>query len=602
MGLSAAGSRTVLRRSRIGNGPLRQRRRGAAERRAQQLVLAPVAQPARAGPPVALLGRPADRSPQRVNFAFGGAQVGLVRDVSQDLAGPEVHQLQHPGPRPTNPPQPQCVELHLEQRLGLEADPWGHAGLVVHYPHRTVGGHVETVDITAQQQAIIEHGLHVELALGRLEPTRIFELEVPLEQFGGALEPGHLDGAVGIIGKEARQLRLGLAQLLPGRADQLGGARRDAIARGQVEQRIQDVVQQCAPCCDRAWPLRQPVDDPEPVEQRAGHEIARPRWRQGADRCGDRGCDGLRTRHDATIRQRADRIGVITRACIHGVAHSIEGVSDESRGNPADGGANPPEQPDGIGPALGPSGSSGTGGPGQSGPDRDGQSGSPTANPGLRLGAPFGIPIFLAPSSLVLALLLAYVFGPAAAREIPGLGGAAFLVGLAFAAMLYGSVLLHELAHSVVARSFGIPVRRIVLQLLGGVSELEREPETAGRELLVAIAGPALSLVLAAAGIGLGRLLPEESLIRWLVLGIGGANLLVGLFNLLPGLPRDGGRVLRAVAWAITGKPLLSTLIAAWAGRVVAVLVAALPFLVAAPGGGPASVSDVVGCNMIARR
>jgi len=293
-------------------------------------------------------------------------------------------------------------------------------------------------------------------------------------------------------------------------------------------------------------------------------------------------------------------------------------VNDESRGIPADGGPTSPDQPGGIAPppgsglpGSGPTGRSagtptggagrpgGAGSPGQGGgPDRDAPSRSPTSSPGLRLGSPFGIPIFLAPSSLVLALLLAYVFGPAAAREIPGLGGAAFLVGLAFAAMLYGSVLLHELAHSVVARSFGIPVRRIVLQLLGGVSELEREPDTAGRELLVAIAGPALSLVLAAAGLGLGQLLPEESLIRWLVLGIGGANLLVGLFNLLPGLPLDGGRVLRAVAWAITGKPLLSTLIAAWAGRLVAVLVAVLPFLVAGSGGP--SVVNVVWCTLIA--
>jgi len=206
----------------------------------------------------------------------------------------------------------------------------------------------------------------------------------------------------------------------------------------------------------------------------------------------------------------------------------------------------------------------------------------------------------VAPSSIFLALLLAYVFGPVAERELPGLGGAAFLVGIAFAVLLYGSVLLHELAHSVVARSFGIPVRRIVLQLLGGVSELEREPETAGRELLVAVAGPGLSLVLAAFALGLGQVLPDDSLVRWLVLGIGSANLLVGIFNLLPGLPLDGGRVLRAVAWAITGKPLLSTLIAAWAGRAVAVFVAALPFVLAGAAGTDPSVVNVVWCALIA--
>ncbi len=224
----------------------------------------------------------------------------------------------------------------------------------------------------------------------------------------------------------------------------------------------------------------------------------------------------------------------------------------------------------------------------------------PGANPGMRLGAPFGVPIYLAPSSVILALLLSYVFGPVAAREMPELGGAAYLVGGAFAILLYASVLLHELAHSVVARAFGIPVRRIVLQLLGGVSELEREPETAGRELLVAIAGPALSLVLAGIGLGVGQFLPEDSLIRWLVLGIGSANLLVGLFNLLPGLPLDGGRVVRAVAWAVTGKPLLGTLIAAWAGRAVAVFVMLLPFLLAAASGTSPSIISVVWSGLIA--
>ena len=138
----------------------------------------------------------------------------------------------------------------------------------------------------------------------------------------------------------------------------------------------------------------------------------------------------------------------------------------------------------------------------------------------------------------------------------------------AFVVLLYVSVLIHELSHSLVARSYGLPVRRILLYPLGGFSEIEREPPTPGREFLVSAAGPALSLALAAAGFGLmhvvsrghHRRLPWSTSSCW-------ANLVVGIFNLLPGLPLDGGRMLRAVIWKLTGRQSTATIAAAWAGR-----------------------------------
>ena len=109
-------------------------------------------------------------------------------------------------------------------------------------------------------------------------------------------------------------------------------------------------------------------------------------------------------------------------------------------------------------------------------------------------------------------------------------------------------------------------MRRILLYPLGGFSEIEQEPPTPGREFLVSAAGPALSLVLAAAGYGLMHAGPAGHLGGTLVSQLRWANLVVGLFNLLPGLPLDGGRMLRAVIWKLTGRPVTATIAARLGG------------------------------------
>jgi Zn-dependent protease/CBS domain-containing protein len=198
------------------------------------------------------------------------------------------------------------------------------------------------------------------------------------------------------------------------------------------------------------------------------------------------------------------------------------------------------------------------------------------AGPGIVLARPFGIPVYLSPYWFLIAAIFIVFYANDLAPTMHGV--TRFVVAAAFFVLLYLSVLLHELSHSVVARSFGLPVRRILLYPLGGFSEIEREPQTPGREFLVSSAGPALSVLLGAAGYGLRQVVPADTIGGALVFELMWANLWVGGFNLLPGLPLDGGRMLRAVIWKLTGRPASSTIAAAWAGRIIAVCLIPLAF------------------------
>jgi Zn-dependent protease/CBS domain-containing protein len=214
-------------------------------------------------------------------------------------------------------------------------------------------------------------------------------------------------------------------------------------------------------------------------------------------------------------------------------------------------------------------------------PDRRGR--GPRQN-SLVVARLFGIPVHVSPYWFIIAGVFIIIY----ANELSGsLQGATtrYLVAAAFVVLLYVSVLFHELSHSVVAQGFGLPVRRIVLWPLGGVSEIDREAPTPGREFAIAAAGPALSLVLGGIGWGLYQVANTGitgALIRQLVF----ANIIVGLFNLLPGLPLDGGRMLRAVIWLFTKKPNTATIAAAWTGRILALALLAIPFYTGGLAGG----------------
>ncbi|GAA1076419.1 site-2 protease family protein [Nocardiopsis metallicus] len=200
--------------------------------------------------------------------------------------------------------------------------------------------------------------------------------------------------------------------------------------------------------------------------------------------------------------------------------------------------------------------------------------------PGLLLGRPFGVPVYVTSSWWIVAILITLVYGGIVQSRL-ALGPSAYLLAFVFAILLYASVLVHELAHSVVARWYGLPVRRIVLYVLGGVSEIDREAPTPGREFWIAFSGPLLSLVLAAATFALTAFADPFSVTGELLFQLWVANLLVGVFNLLPGLPLDGGRLLGAGVWKLTGRRHTGSVVAAWGGRVLALVVVALPFLFA---------------------
>ncbi|RAY14174.1 site-2 protease family protein [Actinomadura craniellae] len=205
----------------------------------------------------------------------------------------------------------------------------------------------------------------------------------------------------------------------------------------------------------------------------------------------------------------------------------------------------------------------------------------------MLVGRPFGIPVYVSPSWFLVAFLITVLFE----YQVRDVASAPFshLIAFAYAVLLYASVFVHELSHAVTARAMGLPVRAVTLHILGGDTAIERESPTPGRDFLIAFAGPVVNLVLAAIGLLVHLLVPLPPVARLLVDALTIANLLVGLFNLLPGLPLDGGRLVRAAVWKITGRARDGTIVAGWVGRGVALLTLAGGALLASQrttGGG----------------
>jgi Zn-dependent protease/CBS domain-containing protein len=190
----------------------------------------------------------------------------------------------------------------------------------------------------------------------------------------------------------------------------------------------------------------------------------------------------------------------------------------------------------------------------------------------LRLGKILGIEIRIHYSwFLIFALVSFYIYD-----DFQGAGysvGPSLLIGLAASLVLFACVVAHELAHSLVAMRYGIPVRSITLFLLGGVANITKEAERPKTEILMAVAGPAcsvaLALVFGVAWFAAGGYRQEATPFRDLLVWIASLNLILGLFNLLPGFPMDGGRVLRAIMWQITKNYRKATRIASIAGQVL---------------------------------
>ncbi|MEF8756967.1 MAG: site-2 protease family protein [Halobacteriales archaeon] len=210
---------------------------------------------------------------------------------------------------------------------------------------------------------------------------------------------------------------------------------------------------------------------------------------------------------------------------------------------------------------------------------------------GYRIGRAFGIPIELNVTFLLVLPLFAWVIGAQVGRWatlVNGLWGAGFdaamldagtlpwILGILAAVGLFVGVVLHELGHSLVAMRYGFPIESITLWLFGGVAQLDEMPEDWRQELVIAIAGPAVSIVIGAASYVAFVLVPPSSSIvlestRFVLSYLAIMNLALAAFNLLPGFPMDGGRVLRALL-ARTRPYARATQIAAEVGKGFAIL------------------------------
>lgn len=180
-----------------------------------------------------------------------------------------------------------------------------------------------------------------------------------------------------------------------------------------------------------------------------------------------------------------------------------------------------------------------------------------------------GVDILIGPSLLIMGAVLVFVFAPrfdggGATSGYPG--ATLFVLGL------YTSVFLHELAHLVAARGFGLHVRSITLHLLGGETAIDSPGRTPVQEFVVAVVGPLLSIA-----IGVACFIVDSA--SAVVAALGWINVVVGVFNLLPGLPLDGGRALRATIWQFSGRLDAGTRVAAWVGRLIAIALVAATLL-----------------------
>lgn len=195
----------------------------------------------------------------------------------------------------------------------------------------------------------------------------------------------------------------------------------------------------------------------------------------------------------------------------------------------------------------------------------------------IKLGRIFGIEIGLHYSWIIIALLITLSLAGHFREHNPDWGDTlSWGLAIITAVLFFAAIVAHELSHAVVAKSRGLPVRSITLFALGGVAQIEKEAEDAKTEFWMGIIGPITSLVIGAICLGIAYALgwtppdfparPLPAMLMWL----GYINIMLGVFNLIPGFPLDGGRVLRAIVWWITGDAKRATIIAARIGQFIA--------------------------------
>jgi Zn-dependent protease len=193
--------------------------------------------------------------------------------------------------------------------------------------------------------------------------------------------------------------------------------------------------------------------------------------------------------------------------------------------------------------------------------------------PGPRVGSVAGVPVYIGWSWLLLAGFVTAIIGSSVAAQRPDLGVGAYAVGVLVALGFLLSVLVHEAAHAISARAFGFQVRRIVADLMGGHTAFDGRT-TPWSQGLTALSGPVANLLLAGVALPVAIVL-DTGVGAYLAQTFAQVNILLAVFNLLPGMPLDGGQILLAAVWRVTGSPNRGAVVAGWGGRVVAVLVVA---------------------------
>lgn len=190
---------------------------------------------------------------------------------------------------------------------------------------------------------------------------------------------------------------------------------------------------------------------------------------------------------------------------------------------------------------------------------------------GLRIGRVFGIPIYIHPSWFVIFALITFSLATQFTQQHPSWSHAQhWSLGILTSILFFGSVVFHELTHSVVALRYRLPVTSITLFVFGGIARIAGEPDHAKQEFNIAIAGPLSSYFLAGVFWLLWRLFPQSEMLGALAFWLAWVNFGLATFNLLPGFPLDGGRIFRALAWGLTHSYERATHLAARSGRLIA--------------------------------
>lgn len=191
--------------------------------------------------------------------------------------------------------------------------------------------------------------------------------------------------------------------------------------------------------------------------------------------------------------------------------------------------------------------------------------------PGLKIGRILGIPIYLHASWSIIFVLITLQLATQYKQQHPHWSETQhWVAGILTSLLFFGSVVFHELAHSVVAKKYKIPVLSITLFVFGGLARIGREPESAKQEFNIAVAGPLASFFLAGVFLGLTKLFPYHEMIGAQAEWLSFINFWLAVFNLIPGFPLDGGRIFRAMVWSVTKNFSRATRIAGTSGKLIA--------------------------------